>query len=93
MATIHGPRDFEQMDRRDRTRTCYQHSALQWIMSERMPNQSLRDRFGMPESKSAIVSQVIAAAMDAFLIKHDVPRYTPGAPPSFHTLYQPALTC
>jgi hypothetical protein len=36
-----------------------------------MTNQSLRDRFGLPESKSAIVSQVIAATMEADLIKAD----------------------
>jgi len=34
-------------------------------------NQSLRERFGLSESKSAIVSQVIAAAMEAGLIKPD----------------------
>ena len=59
------------MDRGDRTRACYQHCALKWVMSERMTNQSLRDRFGLPESKSAIVSQVIAAAIEANLIKPD----------------------
>jgi ATP-dependent DNA helicase RecG len=40
-------------------------------MAEQMTNQSLRDRFGLPESKSAIVSQVIAATMEADLIKAD----------------------
>ena len=40
-------------------------------MGEQMTNQSLRNRFGLPESKSAIVSQVIGAAMEADLIKSD----------------------
>jgi predicted HTH transcriptional regulator len=71
VVTIYGPRDFEQMDRGDRIRACYQHCALKWVMSERMTNQSLRERFGLPESKSAIVSQVIAAATEAGLIKPD----------------------
>ena len=71
VATIYGPRDFEQMDRDDRVRACYQHCALKWVMSERMTNQSLRERFGLSESKSAIVSQVIAAAAEAGLIKPD----------------------
>lgn len=71
VVTIYGHRDFEQMDRGDRTRACYQHCALKWVMSERMTNQSLRERFGLPESKSAIVSQVIAAAMESGLIKPD----------------------
>ena len=36
-----------------------------------MVHQSLCKRFGMPEGKSAIVSQVIAAATEAGLIKLD----------------------
>jgi ATP-dependent DNA helicase RecG len=68
---LFGPRDFESMDREDRIRACYQHSALKWVMSERMTNQSLRDRFHLPESKSASVSQVIAQAIEAGVIKPD----------------------
>ncbi|MFH0731043.1 MAG: hypothetical protein V2B19_32460 [Pseudomonadota bacterium] len=59
------------MDREDRIRACYQHSALKWVMSERMTNQSLRERFHLPESKSASVSQVIAMAIEAGVIKPD----------------------
>lgn len=69
--TIFGPKDFDEMDREDRIRACYQHCALKWVMSERMTNQSLRDRFHLPESKSAVVSQAIAAAIDAGLVKPD----------------------
>jgi len=71
VVTIYGPRDFEEMDRDDRIRACYQHCALKWVMSERMTNQSLRTRFHLPESKSAITSQVIAATIEAGLIKPD----------------------
>ena len=68
---IYGPKDFEDMDRDDRIRACYQHCALKWVMSERMTNQTLRERFHLPESKSATVSQVIAATIEAGLIKPD----------------------
>lgn len=71
LVTIYGPRPFEDMDREDRIRACYQHCALKWVMSERMTNQSLRGRFNLPESKSAIVSQVIAATLETGLIKSD----------------------
>lgn len=71
VVTIYGPRPFEEMDRDDRIRACYQHCALKWVMSERMTNQSLRERFHLPESKSAVVSQVIAATIEATLIKPD----------------------
>jgi len=71
IVTIYGPKDFEDMDRDDRVRACYQHCALKWVMSERMTNQTLRHRFHLPESKSASVSQVIAATIEANLVKPD----------------------
>ena len=71
VVTLYGPRQFEDMDRDDRVRACYQHCALKWVMSERMTNQSLRERFGLPEGKSAIASQVIAATIEVGMIKPD----------------------
>ncbi|MGH9930562.1 MAG: ATP-binding protein [Pyrinomonadaceae bacterium] len=84
-AIIYGPKAFEEMDRNDRVRACYQHCALKCVMGEQMTNQSLRERFHLPEAKSAIVSQIIAATQDAGLIKADeraggsrkFARYTP----------------
>jgi predicted HTH transcriptional regulator len=69
--TLFGPKDFDDMDRGDRIRACYQHCALRWVMAERMTNQSLRERFRLPESKSAIVSQIISATIEDGLIKLD----------------------
>ena len=71
VVAVFGPRGFDRMDRDDRTRACYQHCALKWVMSERMTNQSLRERFHLPESKTAVVSQVIAATIDSGLIRPD----------------------
>lgn len=71
VAVLFGPRDFEDMDREERIRACYQHCALKWVMGEHMTNQSLRERFHLPEGKSASVSQVIAQAIEAGLIKPD----------------------
>ncbi|MGO8953923.1 MAG: ATP-binding protein [Rhodomicrobium sp.] len=71
IVTLFGPRPFDDMDRDDRIRACYQHCALKWVMSEHMTNQSLRERFGLPESKSAITSQIISAAIEAGAIKPD----------------------
>lgn len=71
VVTIYGPKPFEEMDRNDRIRACYQHSALRWVMAERMTNQSLRERFRLTEDKAAIASQVIAATIEARLIKAD----------------------
>ncbi len=71
IVTIYGHKKFEQMDRNDRIRACYQHSALKWTKSEGMTNRSLRERFGLPESKNVVVSQVIAATIEEGLIKPD----------------------
>ena len=71
LVIIHGPQEFDSMDRDDRVRACHQHCSLKWVMSEAMTNQSLRERFQLPESKSAIASQVIAAAIEAGKVKPD----------------------
>jgi len=71
VVTIFGPQPFDGMGRDDRIRACYQHCALRWVMSERMTNRSLRERFRLPEGKAAIVSQVIAAAIGAGLVRPD----------------------
>jgi ATP-dependent DNA helicase RecG len=71
ISIIFGPRPFEEMDRDDRIRACYQHCALKQVMSEKMTNQSLRERFHLPEAKSTVVSQVIAMTMEIGSIKLD----------------------
>lgn len=69
--TVYGPQPFEEMDREDRIRACYQHCSLKWVLNEPMTNQSLRVRFGLPESRAAVTSQVISATIDAGMIKPD----------------------
>jgi ATP-dependent DNA helicase RecG len=71
VVTIFGLKPFEEMDRNDRVRACYQHCALKWVMAERMTNQSLRDRFKLAENKAAIASQIISATIEAGMIKPD----------------------
>jgi ATP-dependent DNA helicase RecG len=71
IVTIFGPRPFDDMDREERVRACYQHCALKWVMAQRMTNQSLRDRFGLPENKASVTSQIIAATIEADWIKSD----------------------
>lgn len=71
VVTLYGPKPFEEMDRNDRVRACYQHCALKWVMAEKMTNQSLRERFRLGEDKAAIASQIIAAATEAGLVKPD----------------------
>lgn len=71
VVTLFGPKPFEEMDRNDRLRACYQHCVLRWVMSEKMTNQSLRERFHLGEDKAATASQIIAATIEAGMIKSD----------------------
>jgi predicted HTH transcriptional regulator len=71
IVVIYGPKDFAEMDRDARIRACYQHCALKWVMAEKMTNHSLRKRFHLSESKSAVVSQIIAASIETRWVKLD----------------------
>lgn len=68
--------EFDDMDRDDRIRACYQHCCLRYVTNQKMSNQSLRERLGLVEDKSAIVSQIIAAAVEAKVIKLADPNQT-----------------
>jgi ATP-dependent DNA helicase RecG len=70
-AILFAHQDFAAMSKADRIRACYQHCCLMYVSNQRMSNQSLRERFSLPESKSVTISQVIAAAKEAELIKAD----------------------
>ena len=74
---IYGPKEFEDMDGNDRIRACYQHCALQYVFRKSMSNQTLRERFGLSERKSNIISTIINSTMEQGLIKND-----PSAPDS-----------
>lgn len=71
VAVVYGHRQFDVMTRADRTRACFQHAALKHVLRDHMTNKSLRERFGLGEDKTAVVSQVIAAAIEEGLVKSD----------------------
>ncbi len=77
VVVIHGPRSFREMSGSDRVRACYQHCVLQYVLRRQMTNQSLRERFGLPDGSSSTVSQIITATIEQGLIKSD-----PSAPDS-----------
>ena len=75
-AVLFAHQKLEEMDRNDRIRACYQHCCLRYVMNEKMTNQSLRERFKLPEDKVASVSQIIAATVGAGKIKLADPTQT-----------------
>jgi ATP-dependent DNA helicase RecG len=70
-AVLFAYQDFAVMSKADRIRACYQHCCLMYVSNQRMSNQSLRERFGLTESKAATLSLVIGAAKEAGLVKSD----------------------
>lgn len=76
MAVLFAHKDFEEMDRNDRIRACYQHCCLRYVMNQKMTNQSLRERFKLVEGKAESVSRVIRDTMGANLIKLEDPTVT-----------------
>jgi ATP-dependent DNA helicase RecG len=61
--------EFEEMDRTDRIRACYQHCCLKYVTNERMTNQTLRERFKLPDGKTESVSRVLRDTAEAGKIK------------------------
>lgn len=76
VAVLFAHKDFEEMDRSDRVRACYQHCCLRYVTNEKMTNQSLRERFQLPEGKAETASRIIRDALDAGVIKLDDPEST-----------------
>lgn len=71
IAVLFAHQEFSSMTKKDRIRACYQHCALLYVSNQRMSNQTLRERFKLPESATATVSLIISATKDAGLIKSD----------------------
>ena len=71
IAILFAHQDFANMRKEDRVRACYQHCCLLYVNNKRMSNQTLRERFRLPESATATVSLIIGAAKEAKLIKPD----------------------
>lgn len=64
---------LNEMDRKDKTRACYQHACLKYVMNERMTNATLRERFKISDQNAAIVSRIIKDTLETGLIKEDDP--------------------
>lgn len=71
-AVLFAYQDFSDMGQSDRIRACYQHCCLLYVTGRKMSNQSLRERFRLPSSKSGAVSNIIRITKEADLIKSDI---------------------
>jgi predicted HTH transcriptional regulator len=71
--TIYSYQKLSEMSRMDKINACYQHCCLQYMLNEKMTNQTLRERFDVEEKNAAIVSRVIKDALLEKVIKIDDP--------------------
>ncbi len=76
IAVLFAHKDFDEMSGEDRVRACYQHACLRYVMNEKMTNQSLRERFKLPASKTEPISRIIRDTMNEGRIKLDDPANT-----------------
>jgi ATP-dependent DNA helicase RecG len=72
-AILYAHKDFNEMDKSDKVRACYQHAAIMYVTNQRMTNQSLRDRFKIEEQNAAVVSRIIRDTLNDKFIKQEDP--------------------
>ncbi len=68
---VYGLKTFPEMEKSERVRACFQHCCLKWITNEKMTNQTLRERFGLPQNqaKTTAMYQLISETIALELIK------------------------
>ena len=72
-AVMFAYKEFDEMEMKDKVRACYQHSCLRYVMNEKMTNQSLRERFKLPEERADAASRIIRETMEAGLVRLENP--------------------
>lgn len=68
-AILFAPKSFADMDLEERIRACYQHACLCSVSNQIMTNTSLRERFGLSDTESSIVSRILSETVKKGLIK------------------------
>lgn len=67
--TLFAPKTLAEMDKGDRVRACYQHGCLKWLASDKMSNESLRQRLDIGKGNYPMASKILKETMEASLIR------------------------
>ena len=59
------------MNKEERIQACYQHACLKYVTSDKMTNQSLRERMGIDKQNYPMASRIIKDTIDAGKIKEE----------------------
>jgi len=82
--TLYSHTPYPELTRDERLWACYLHACLKQVSNEQMNNTSLRERFGLPDSKASTISRLIKEALDNNMIKpfdpETAPRYMKYVP-------------
>lgn len=62
-----------EMDRSERVRATYLHCCLKYVQNQFMTNPSLRERFGIEQKESFVVSRIIREAIEAGMVVNQDP--------------------
>ena len=62
-------RPYGKISREEKLLAIYYHACVQYMISERLTNASLRRRFGLKDSDAANLSRIVKDAVEAGLIK------------------------
>lgn len=68
-AVLFAHKEFNDMDRSERSRACYLHACLRYVMRSPMTNTTLRERLGIAEENLSMVSRTIKDAIEDRLVK------------------------
>ena len=71
VAIIFEQESFNNMNRNDKVRACYQHSVLMYLGHDRMTNKSFRERFHLQSGRSHEITQIISQAIREGKIRPD----------------------
>lgn len=77
--TLYSEVQFSNLSLEDRLWACYLHACIKYLNGEYLTNGSFRQRFGLKDSSSGMVSRIIREAVDKKLIRpfdpDTAPRY------------------
>ena len=69
--TMFAYRKYAEMNKEERIQACYQHACLKYVTSDKMTNQSLRERMGIDKQNYPMASRIIKDALETGKIKEE----------------------
>lgn len=75
--TLNSYKSINEMSKDEKILATYMHACLKYVESKSITNQSLRERFGLEDSKISVVSRIIKDTIEEGYIKAKDPNTSP----------------